>query len=58
MFYITRKATGKVVAQVGRKDWLDAVLWNLPAGVYGIEDSDGNEVNVATVKAGRVAFAK
>lgn len=58
MFYIKRKATGKTFAEVGREDWLDAILWNLPDGVYGIEDSGHNEIDTAVVTGGRVTCAK
>jgi hypothetical protein len=56
MYYITRKLTGKIVGRDVAEDSLDLVLANLPAGVYGVEDSDGKELNVATVRAGRVVF--
>ena len=59
MFYVRRKATGKLYAEVGRADWLDTVLWNLPTGVYAIEDSEGTEVNTAIVKQrGNVSYVK
>jgi hypothetical protein len=56
MFYITRKATGKVCGRNVSEDSLDLVLSAMPTGVYGVEDSDGNELNVATVRAGRVTY--
>jgi len=37
------------------QDSLDAYLSTLPSGVYGVEDSEGNEVKQVTVKAGRVS---
>ena len=58
MFSIKRKATGKVVARVDRERWLEAVLWNMPNGVYAIEDSRGNEIRAAVVRGGRITFAK
>ena len=57
MLSIIRKATGKQVAEVEEGHWLETVLACLPSGVYGVEDSEGNEVNQATVKAGRVSFS-
>jgi len=56
MFWVTRKATGKVVGHNVAEESLELLLSVLPTGVYSIEDSDGNELNVATVKRGRVAF--
>lgn len=56
MFWIIRKMTGKLVGRNVAKDSLDVVLSAMPPGVYGIEDSDGNEINVATVKHGRVRY--
>ena len=56
MFWITRKMTGKCVGRNVWEESLDMVLSALPAGVYGVEDSDGNEVNVAVVKRGRVEY--
>ncbi len=53
---IVRKATGKRVARVARPGDIQLVLLTLPAGVYGIENADGNEVAVVAVKAGRVKF--
>ncbi len=54
---IVRKATGKRVARVATVDELEATLPSLPAGVYSVENSDGDEIAVATVKAGCVTFA-
>lgn len=56
MFWVTRKATGKVVGRNVSEDSLELFLSVLPTGVYGIEDSDGNELNLVTVKRGRVEF--
>ncbi len=56
MFWITRKMTGKCVGRNVSEESLELVLSALPAGVYGVEDSDGNEVNVAVVKRGRVEY--
>jgi len=56
MFWVTRKATGKVVGRNMPEDSLDLFLAILPTGVYGVEDSDGNELNLVTVKRGRVEF--
>jgi hypothetical protein len=56
MFWITRKMTGKCVGRNVSAESLELVLSVLPAGVYGIEDSDGNELNVAVVKRGRVEY--
>jgi len=55
MFRVTRKLSGKVVGRNVPQDSLDAYLSSLPSGVYGVEDSDGNEVREVTVKAGRVS---
>ena len=57
MYWVTRKMTGKVVGRNVPQDSLDAYLSTLPSGVYGVEDSEGNEVREVTVKAGRVSFA-
>ncbi len=57
MFQVTRKMSGKVVGRNVPQESLEAHLSAMPSGVYGLEDSDGNEVNQATVKAGRVSFA-
>jgi hypothetical protein len=51
-----RKATEKAVARNVREESLDTVLSSLPTGVYGLEDSDGNELNIVTVKKGRVEY--
>lgn len=56
MFYVTRKATGKVAGRNVPEDSLELFLSVLPAGVYAVEDSDGNELNLATVQRGRVAY--
>ena len=56
MFYVTRKLTGKVVGRNVSEESLDTYLSTLPTGVYGLEDSDGNELNEITVKAGRVVY--
>lgn len=58
MFWVTRKATGKLVGRNVPEESLELFLSVLPAGVYGIEDSDGNDINVATVKCGRVEFSE
>jgi len=58
MMTIIRKKTGEAVAWDVPADSLDTVLWAMPSGVYGIEDSEGNEINTAVVKCGRVAYAK
>ena len=52
MYYITRKKTGKVVGRNIPADEVEMYLSTLPTGVYGVEDSDGNEIRVVTVKAG------
>lgn len=54
MYYVTRKARGKVVGRNVSDDSLDLFLSVLPTGVYGIEDSAGNEIALATVRKGRV----
>ena len=54
---IVRKATGKRVGRVGTIDELETTLAVLPAGVYSVEDKGGDEIAVATVRAGRVTFA-
>lgn len=56
MFWVTRKATGKVVGWDVPEESIDLYLSTLPTGVYAIEDSDGNELNLVTVKRGRVEF--
>ena len=56
MFRVTRKMSGKVVGRNVPQESLEAYLSAMPSGVYGLEDSDGNEVNQVTVKAGRVSF--
>ena len=56
MFWIVRKATEKLVGRGVSEDSLDLFLAVLPAGVYGIEDSDGNDINLAIVKRGRVEY--
>jgi hypothetical protein len=58
MFWVTRKLTGKVVGRNVSEDSIDVYLSVLPAGVYAIEDSDGNELNEVRVRAGRVEYAK
>ena len=45
MLSIIRKATGKQVAEVEEGHWLETVLACLPSGVYGVEDTEGNEVS-------------
>jgi hypothetical protein len=55
MFRVIRKMTGKVVGRNVPHDSLDSYLATLPTGVYGVEDSEGNEVREVTVKAGRVS---
>jgi hypothetical protein len=56
MFWIVRKLTGKVVGRKVSEDSIDVYLSVLPAGVYGIEDSDGNELNEVRVRAGHVEY--
>jgi hypothetical protein len=56
MFYIRRKVTGQLHGRDVAEDSLDLVLSMMPAGVYGIEDSDGTELNVAVVRKGRVTY--
>jgi hypothetical protein len=58
MFWVTRKLTEKVVGRNVPEDSIDTYLSCLPAGVYAIEDSDGNELNEVKVRAGRVEYAK
>jgi hypothetical protein len=58
MCWITRKKTGKVVGRDVPEDSVDVYLSTLPAGVYAIEDSDGNELNEVKVRAGCVEYAK
>jgi len=57
MFWVTRKLTGKVVGRDVPEDSIDTYLACLPAGVYAIEDSDGNELNEVKVRAGRIEYA-
>jgi hypothetical protein len=57
MFFITRKSTGQVVGRDVAPELLELVLSNLPTGTYAVEDSDGRELHLATVKRGRVTFA-
>jgi hypothetical protein len=54
MYWVTRKMTGKIVGRNVPQEALEAYLSTLPSGVYGVEDSQGNETEV-TVKAGRVS---
>ena len=54
---IIRKATGKRVGRVGTVAELETTLAVLPAGVYGVENSEGDEIAVATVCKGKVTFA-
>lgn len=56
MFWITRKATQKVVGRDVPEGSLDLYLSTLPTGVYSVEDSDGNELNEVRVRAGRVEY--
>lgn len=56
MFYVTRKLTGKVVGRMVPEDTIETYLSVLPAGVYAIEDSDGNELNEVRVRAGCVEY--
>ncbi len=56
MFYVTRKLTGKVVGRKVPEESLDLYLSTLPTSVYGIEDSDGNELYLVTVRAGRITY--
>jgi hypothetical protein len=58
MFNIVRKATGKVYGRDVPAGSVNLVLSAMPSGVYSIVDFDGIEVNLATVKAGRVRFVK
>ena len=57
MLTVMRKKTGKRIGQVPTEAMLELFLSVLPIGVYGVEDSNGNEITVATVKGGRVKFA-
>jgi hypothetical protein len=58
MFWVSRKATGKVVGWNVPEESIDLYLSTLPTGVYALEDSDGNELNLVTVKRGRVEYAR
>ncbi len=53
---IVRKATEKRVGTVKSVEELELTLTVLPAGVYSVENADGDEVAVATVRAGKVTF--
>ena len=57
MFFITRKLTGQIVGRNVAPELLELVLCSLPTGAYAVEDSDGRELNLATVKRGRVEYA-
>ena len=57
MLTVIRKKTGKRIGRVPTEAMLELFLSVLPIGVYGVEDSNGNEITVATVKGGRVKFA-
>jgi hypothetical protein len=54
---IIRKATEKRVGRVATVEELELTLAVLPAGVYSVENNDGDEIAVATVRNGKVAFA-
>jgi hypothetical protein len=54
MLNITRKATGKLVGRKVTEDTLELFLSVLPAGVYSVEDLAGNELDLITVKGGRI----
>lgn len=56
MFWVSQKATGKVVGWDVPEESIDLYLSTLPTGVYALEDSDGNELNLVTVKRGRVEY--
>lgn len=56
MFYVRRKMTEKLVGKRVSEEGLELFLSILPTGVYSVEDSDGNEVNVATVRRGVVEY--
>ena len=56
--YVTRKATGKVLGWDVSANGLDLYLAALPRGVYSVEDSNGNELKLATVKGGRVVYTR
>lgn len=58
MFNIVRKATGKVYGRDVPAESVNLVLSAMPSGVYSIVDFDGIEVNLATVKGGKVRCAK
>ena len=58
MFNIVRKATGKVYGRDVPVGSVNLVLSAMPSGVYSVVDFDGIEVNLATVKAGKVRYAK
>jgi hypothetical protein len=57
MLTVIRKKTGKRIGRVPTEAMLELFLSVLPIGVYGVEDNNGNEITVATVKGGRVKFA-
>ena len=54
---IIRKATEKRVGRVSTVEELELTLAVLPAGVYSVENNEGDEIAVATVRNGKVAFA-
>lgn len=56
MLYVVRKMTGRVVGRMIPADTVETYLSTLPSGVYGVEDSNGNELNEVTVRAGCVKY--
>ncbi len=54
---IIRKATNKKIATVRTVEELELTLTGLPSGVYGVENSEGDEIAVATVRGASVKFA-
>ncbi len=53
---IIRKATDKKVGTVRTVEELELTLTVLPAGVYGVNNAEGDEIAVATVCKGKVTF--
>ena len=54
---IIRKATDKKIGTVRTVEELELTLTVLPAGVYGVNNAEGDEIAVATVCKGKVTFA-
>lgn len=58
MFHIRSKKSDRLVGSVETVEEVKPIVQFFPSGVYSVEDSNGNEINLVTVCKGKVTFSK